>query len=291
MGKEAKLAGPAATKPARDPLIHPYFFKLASAAKAGKLTKESMAKPVPSHRACIPPEFLPFVTSPTIVVLADLLKECPRLWWHPLVRKQVYHLRYGIGADQPDDEQLRRAAFLALRDIVEAWLQGFMGAGWRLRPPKGRPGRKTDAETIGWDFWLLGLYEELGDRLPKNVRRVAGESDHEWRKRLTDIIRRVWEESEMSKDYPAPDQPSAASAALGPNDVEALLAMRLPEPVTLPLPDAELSRWVADAVEMAAEGPIRDRLAYEMIGFLHKLRVGQVRGRIQAARRFDKPKP
>ena len=57
---------------------------------------------------------------------------------------------------------------------------------------------------------------------------------------------------------------------------------------TLPLREERVQAWAAAAVKRSEERTIRDHLAYEMIAYYWKLRPDEVRGRIQAVRKFNK---
>ncbi len=224
--------------------------------------------------------------------LAHLLAEHPTLIGHPLVYRQVAHLKWlrrvpdeadmAEGFASPYDycppAGTRQAAQKGFRALVEAWVQGMVGKAWALKPPPGTRGRKRTLEDIDLDFQLLLDYDDVLTQLRRTpVRPGKGESKEDWAARLCDIVRRAWDESGLDKEYHSEPLPPGALP-------EEVLTMRI-ETRKLPLPEAEVRAWVEEACELASEGPIRDRLAYALVGYRCGLRPDQVRGRIQTARR------
>jgi hypothetical protein len=217
--------------------------------------------------------------------LVQLLETHPIALAHPVVFRRVLQLSrlrrlpdegdlgagYVTTSESVPPAGTRQAADAALQRLVTAWVAGLLGLGWTLKSPAGRPGRKRSPDDIAFDFWLLDLYQDLLRRLkPETVRRTKQESPEQWATRLADVIHRVWEQSWVSKE------------------IETTRETDTIEERTLPLPDATAREWASGAVELAAEGPIRDRIAYALIGHRWDMTPDQVRGRIQATRRLDK---
>ena len=222
--------------------------------------------------------------------LAQLLSQNPGLIGHPAVYFQVSRLRWlrripdeGEDGFLPDVDYCppagtRQAARDSLFALVEAWVQGVLGQGWTLRPPKKRSGRKRTFEDISWDSYLLSRYGDvLAQFKQHSVKQAKAESKRQWLDRLCEIIQHVWTESGVGVEYESGDAPHGGGLLDAP-------IMKM----TIPLPAERIRKWATRAIEVSAEGPIRDRLAYQMIGYRWKLRPHQVRGRIQAARKEEK---
>lgn len=224
--------------------------------------------------------------------LAKLLADDPWLIGHPFVIRQFLRLRllrhlmdeadlqagFGTTSEYVPPAGTRRAAEQGLQKLVEAWVQGALGQGWRLTPPPQPRGRKRTLEDITWDFFLLGEYEEVLRRLKQYpVRRTKGESKEQWVARLRDMVQRVWEESRVSRELKVGEAPPA-----GPVEAVTIIA------TTLPLPVEQVRAWVEEVRSEAAWTTIRDRLAYAMVGYRSQLTPDQVRGRVQSARRISK---
>ncbi len=98
--KQAPSPKRATAKRGNDPLVYPRFAELAAELKAGRLPVEGTARDHPwnwsglrdPHDAKVPPELVPFIESPSIATLKDVLTAHPRLYWHPLVIHQVAYL-------------------------------------------------------------------------------------------------------------------------------------------------------------------------------------------------------
>lgn len=263
-------------------LIEPSLSKIASLVNQGALTPADMAKPVtttwPSR---LPPELLPFLTSLDLGQLAEAVKVHPSLLWHPLVQRQVWHLQRLLKEAAPwYDDDAYKSAHSALRRLIEAWVQGVLRGRWRLTP-LGRRGRKVSVEDLASRYQLLQDYEEVLVllRREKNVRPHRGESETAWSARLGDIIKRVWANSSLANKYTT-ETPAGAD----PLD---LFQVTL-KTETLSLPPALVKQWVAEVTDRAAEGAIRDQIAYRLLGYRPRLTADQVRGRIDSARKLDK---
>lgn len=170
-----------------DPLIAPSILKIAEPLKAGTLTAEEMAKPHPTQWPRVPPELLPFIMSFNLVKLAEALKAHPQLYWHPLVLRQVSHLRrLRAMPDEGDLEEgysspfqdvppkgTRRAAAETIQKLFIAFGQGlFPHAKVEVKLPKheGRPRKYNDWKQAA----LLVEFKELWDELARLTDSVAG---------------------------------------------------------------------------------------------------------------------
>jgi hypothetical protein len=222
--------------------------------------------------------------------LAQLLSRDPALIGHPAVYHQISRLLWlprvpdeGEDGCLPDVDYCppagtRQAARDSLRALVEAWVHGVLGEGWTLKPPKKRAGRKRPFEDISWDYRLLSTYEEVLTQLRQHpVRRAKGESDKHWIKRLCDIVGFVWRGCFYHL------LPGEIPLGGSEHDFNRPIIRK-----SVPLPATCIRAWANGAIELSAEGPIRDRLAYEMIGYRFNLRPHQVRGRIQVARKENR---
>lgn len=152
---------PSPPEPSPDPLVEPSILKVAELLRSGRLTAEEMSKPITGTGwARVPPELGPFLESPTLPKLAEILRTSPGLYWHPLVKRQVTYLHqlrrdenewqrlgwepkwedtYGI---QRPPEQVA-AVSEALLNLVGAHAGGFFPHRrivWKDKA--GKPGRK-----------------------------------------------------------------------------------------------------------------------------------------------------
>ena len=209
--------------------------------------------------------------------LTQLISQNPDLIIHPSIYHQMSRLRWLRGIpDEGEDgcipdvdyrpprgtRQAAQDSFLAL---VEAWVHGMLGQKWSLRPPKKSAGRRRTYEDREHDFYLLETYEDLVGRLRQvTVRRAKTESKEKWFTRLCDTIQLVWRE-----------------CILLPHEIPPGGTEWKP---TRP-PRERIRAWANEAIERSNEGPIRDSLAYTMIGYGFTLTPDQVRGRIQTARK------
>jgi hypothetical protein len=241
--------------------------------------------------------------SGSLVQLGDVLRRHPLLVRHPAVFQQLQHLHQlahtpdaavyeEIDATAPDDAPpagMQRAAGDALRVLLERLVQGLLAPGWRLIPPGGRPGRKRSTRPYESER-LLDEYQDLLSLLtheevrPARRGRLPPKDTTAREQALSSVIQRVWEAAETSKDFrtePTPDAP-ANIGSLTPMDQ---LAYTWTVPSVRPLPSEKITALAAEAVELADEGPIRDHIAYALLGHSWGLTKGQVRGRIDTARK------
>jgi hypothetical protein len=125
------------------------------------------------------------------------------------------------------------------------------------------------------DEELLSNYEDVLAKLKTHsIRQGKGEEAACWSARLQKIIRQVWKDSGIAVE---PTDPP-------PGEPTDLLNLRMFWKV-LVLPDSRVLAWVQEAQERAAEGPIRDRLAYQMVAYRWRLTPEQVRAAVQTARK------
>jgi hypothetical protein len=164
--------------PSADALIEPSVLRIAGLLKSGRLTAEEMAKPIAGTGwPRMPPELRPFIESPTLPRLAEVLRARPGLYWHPLVERQIAYLRR-LRYDVKEWERLgwepewndtysfarapRQVATVseALRSIVEAHAGGLFPRRrivWKDHSRKpGRKGRLNNPHPTGesWTEWI-----------------------------------------------------------------------------------------------------------------------------------------
>jgi hypothetical protein len=242
-----------------------------------------------------------WIRTGSLIQLGELLQYHPTLIGHPAVFNQLEYLHrlawtWDTGdleafRQPPEDDAppagTRKAAGDALRGLLERFVQGLLWPGWRLVPPRNRPGRRP-SNPIGDSVRLLSEYEDLLALLRQQVHRprrrgpLSPKERAAWEPQLAAAISKVWQTAETSKEYdiattlPA-DFPSLPLLTQL-EQMETLVSVRL-------LPPEKVRAWAHEVAEMATEGPIRDRIAYELLGYSWGLTKHQVRGRIQAARR------
>jgi hypothetical protein len=231
--------------------------------------------------------------------LAKLLRDHPTFIWHPAVYCQLTRLwafpsteedayaanRLESGEDGYDGG--RSAALAELHRLIAAWVQGMAGTGWdlkppgwRLKPPLKRRGRKRTLDEMERDSELLGNYEDVLAKLKTHsIRRGKGEEVSSWSARLQEIIRRVWKDSGICNEWVGYSAQWLASASRGADSPNISRGWRV-----IPLPESRVQAWAHEAQERAAEGPIRDQLAYKMVGYRWDRRSVQVRAAVQKAR-------
>lgn len=166
--------------PTADPLIAPRISTLSAQLKAGKLTPEDQARSYAGIWPLVPKGLRPFIESPSLEKLAEVLKAHPRLYWHPLVARQMFHLfrltwdqeewrRLGwklqcdeYGRDLPPNEV--DEIDLRLRNLVQGHGEALIGGRikWekmcgRKRGPKSGSGISNPyPPPIPWDEWENG---------------------------------------------------------------------------------------------------------------------------------------
>jgi len=222
--------------------------------------------------------------------LAQLLSQKPALIGHPAVYHQITRLLWlprvpdeGEEGFLPDVDYCppagtRQAARDSLLALVEAWVQGVLGQGWMLKPPKKRAGRKRTFEDISEDSELLSQYEEvLALFRQHSVKQAKAESREQWLTRLREIIQHVWSESGLGVKYELGEPPPGGDLFDSPiiRKAASLSAERI-------------RTWAKVAIEVSAEGPIRDRLSYLMVGYESNRTPDQVRAAVQTARKDDR---
>jgi hypothetical protein len=162
------------SEPTADPLIAPRIAALSAQLKAGKLTPEGRAKPYPISLSYVPDALLPFIESPSLPNLIEVLRKHPRLYWHPLVAQQVWHLvrlswdqtewhklgwliQYDEDGVPPPPKEAQEAHQELMR-LIEAHGGGLVRRRiiWRkLRKKTGPKGRiKNPYPAMPWDEWI-----------------------------------------------------------------------------------------------------------------------------------------
>lgn len=278
MGTKAKHRKPRQSTPA-DPLIDPALLKIAELYQSGRLTPREMASPLTRTWPSVPPELEPFLKSPSLRELEQVLRKNPEFFWHPRMESQFWHLKDfvrvvdGFILSGFPHERADRA----LGALVQAWVQRFLGPDWK---PKGRRGRK--AISIVSKGLLLGDYRRLLNLFKRHqVRRARGESDEQWVERLCPIIRQVCTESVTSGVVLLSQGSKAKQVIPTPAYVKALLRAY---PTLVP-PEDKVREWAEEAVRDRVERAIPSRLAYSIAGHDWNLTVDQVRGRVHIARK------
>jgi hypothetical protein len=233
-------------------------------------------------------------------ILAALLKEEPWLICHPLIHIQLIRLcRFpsiepeAFKADLVSGGEYRvtgevsydggfSAARQELRRLIAAWVQGMAGRGWDLKPsgsllipPPKRPGRKRTPEDLDWYAQLLSDYEcVLTELRQPRIKRMTGELDAQWVRRLEGIIRQAWKDSRVGVEL-------KGTIYRGGHDLQHTYTnwkvRRLPRRLIV--------AWAQDAHDRSAESPIRAQLAYKMVAYRWNIKPVQVRAAVQTARK------
>ncbi|OGL18744.1 MAG: hypothetical protein A3F92_02090 [Candidatus Rokubacteria bacterium RIFCSPLOWO2_12_FULL_71_22] len=277
----------------RKAVVHPDNACLAERLRAGEQPSPPAAEPSVSVQwnGEVPPEVASFLTSGDHEALARLLEARPQALLHPVVQRQISHLRWLRRQQEEGDLDdggvlfadlpivptgTREAARDALIALVSAWCRGQLGAGWRLEPPKGRPGRRRSRDDEQRYADLLVEYEDVLTELRKHpVKGRKRASGQNWHSRLCDVIRQVWADSGLGAGFESHLPP-------GETDLWQAVTMLKPEP----LPEQRVKKWAQEALDHAAEGPLRDRLAYTMVAYSWDLKPDQVRSAVQTARKW-----
>lgn len=168
-----------------------------------------------------------------------------------------------------------KAAQDTLHRIAAALVSDVSGDGWCVtaRPQKrGRPkrplGETADAHHI------LGEYEHVLRFLrTAEIKRSKTESEKQWRERLREVVRQAWAQTigvEFRSEPPPPGPDMFASKIIS---------------VPLKLPDPTVERCLDRALESAGGGlPVRDVIAYSLVGQRWDLKPNNVKHRVEVAR-------
>jgi hypothetical protein len=158
-----------------DSLIHPMISKVAALLQSGKATAEDLGKPYAVFWPRVPHELLPFIQSPNLATLIEVLTSHPRLYWHPLVFRQIDYLlrlRY-------DEAEWQRLGWVPQYDedsyhwppakvtVVNQWLERLVEAHvnglfpdrrlqWTPQPKRRGPksGIRNPVPAEGWAEWV-----------------------------------------------------------------------------------------------------------------------------------------
>ena len=172
-----RSATQAETPPRTNPLITPECLEIARRLRSGKMKADvrwsDPNKWSPSH---IPRELLPFFESLDLSVLADLLGEDPKLYWHPVIRNAVWWVSDRRYKQSPEESAAAEAAFTKLLESHVLSLMPFeqqVIIGKRLpakRGPKGIRNPHPGSPGLDWiepgilhGDWLA-LRAKLADR-------------------------------------------------------------------------------------------------------------------------------
>jgi hypothetical protein len=93
------------SEPTSDPLIHPRISQIAALVQSGKATPEDLAKPYTIPWQRVPVSLLPFIQSPSLATLTQVLTSRPLLYGHPLVFHQIAYL-LRLGWDESEWDRL-----------------------------------------------------------------------------------------------------------------------------------------------------------------------------------------
>lgn len=252
-----------------DPLIEPSILKIADLLKSGRLTPEEMAKPIAgSGWARVPPELRPFLESPTVQKLAEVVRTFPGLYWHPLVMRQVTYLR-GLRHDENEWERLGwepewddtygiqrppkevAAVSESLSQLLEAHASGLFPHRrivWRDKARRpGRKGRLKNPHPTGepWTQWVEAArldedFRHLRSAFKARLKEAKGKPH--WRNKAKEwyrnLCQRVLEEASTTagvgwwsgwKEYQAEPEPEPTSGPSPAGSLNELLA----RPVTV----------------------------------------------------------
>jgi len=125
-----------------------------------------------------------WIRTGSLIQLGELLQWHPTFIAHPAVFNQLEYLhQLASTSDAGDSEAFgqppeddappagtREAAAEALRRLLECLVEGLLWRGWRLVPPRRRPGRRP-SNPIGESLRLLSEYEDLLALLRQEVHR------------------------------------------------------------------------------------------------------------------------
>jgi hypothetical protein len=186
---------PTTTRADRDRLVFEGFAVLADDLRRGKVPVDAAgSKPAKWSTEHIPAELVPFVQDRTIEALRTVLERRPLLFWHPFVRKQVWHLfALQLDADLADDRAAARDALEGVLTVVAGRLVPDRQIKW-TNPPvrRGRRAGIQNRQRI-WRAWQ-DLRNAL--RLPADLPEVGGGLDDRTLQRLVRTAEQVLREQE-----------------------------------------------------------------------------------------------
>ena len=202
--------------------------------------------------------------------LAVMLKDHPRLLWHPVVWtlvKEIEEQRHS------GSEFFREENTEALKILIEAWVQGMLEGDYTIqRPP--RRGQRLSWEKKDLRPYVTHEYECLLDFLQndqeltdiitgmKALRRQKLPLDS-LESPLVKVIRRTWEHPDLL-----------------------LFPFTFDQRDPSPIPETLLAQVVTAALDQATEtGYICDAIAYHLLAPSHRLKPGQVKSMVQGYRK------
>jgi len=169
-GERGEAEDGCTAKAGSDPLIAPRVATLAALLRAGKLTPEEQVRWYCGAWPRVPKGLLPFIESPRPEKFAEVLKAHPRLYWHPVVARQMLHLLRLIPECGREGSSGASVA-LHLKALIKAHADGLRLGGviaWERSPRKsGRKGgvknpypampgdERIDPTTLARDFEAL----------------------------------------------------------------------------------------------------------------------------------------
>ena len=207
--------------PHPEQLIDPYFFKVAAAIKTA--TPEQLARPHAQHWTFAPPRLLPFLQTPSLATLVNILEADPRMYWHPHVYRQIRYLlrllddkvewlrqRWEWDIDEETDLEGVPEEVGTVREwltkLVEAHLRGLFPRRrvvWKSVPKragrkrglKGVPTDPVDAAILAEDFEMLRTAFKAQ---MKAIGRKVGPTKAEAKARYRQLAKTVLEEMSAS---------------------------------------------------------------------------------------------
>lgn len=157
-GERVEAEGESTANAGSDPLVAAPVARLAALLKAGNLTPKDRERAYSGVWPRVPKGLLPFIESPRLERLAEALKAHPRVYWHPLVARQMFHL-LRLASECGRDGSSGVTVALHLKALIKAHADGLhLGEviGWKPCPKKSGPraGIKNPHPAMPWDDWI-----------------------------------------------------------------------------------------------------------------------------------------
>jgi len=201
--------------------------------------------------------------------LAVMLKDHPRLLWHPV----VWSLVEDIAAERHGSAFFWEEYNETLKKLVEAWVQGMLGGDYTIQPPKRR-GRRLSWEKKDLRPYVTHEYECLLAFL---------QNDQE----LTDIITRMKALRRQNLPLDSLEGPLAKVTRRTWEHPDLLLfPFTFDKRDPSPIPETLLAQVVTAALDQATEtGYICDAIAYHLLAPSLRLTPVQVKSMVQEYRK------
>jgi hypothetical protein len=312
-----------------DPLIAPRIAALSAQLRAGKLPPEDRAKPYSGIWPRVPDGLLPFIKSPSLEKLAEVLKAHPGLYWHPLIVRQVWQLvrlswdqtewdRLGwlIQHDEndvPSPPKEAQEAHQQLMGLIEAHAGGLVRrrVKWkelsRKTGPKGKtknphpamPGDEwIDSRTLAEDFKAVHDRINVAVDEVKKEKADRGGWTHEDKECYRDSLLRVLKASGIEWSGLAYENPKTPAAEPAPSEEAALYFSdadfsELWEFADVVIGDT-IRKKLDEADPLVEKQGIPFSLAYALLAALLEASPVEIKDKIENYRRkkkTSKPKP